>query len=377
MIWGQEGFSELMLNKNVLFVTVMGLAAGHDFAVMAAPSKALVKRKTAVARTVKTPAKLEVLQQVKSGPLKIRLRRARWAESEEVLMWRQRGKQLTLWFDAVLDPPMALPQDSTAADFIVNVSLLDKRGQSVQVFPVDPVRSLHRPSLPYVPAKNGFKADAQSVWRAQPFDPDFDAVKLQIEWLRPGHPFTRKTVPPSILEIKDEAITPEAREWLQRFEMELPQQQIEYGAVSKTAPIAEGETQRFKAILHSWRKGTARVVSGQSAGTSHVYFEAALLLRSTDPRNGALLKSVEVVLRNEAGQTIAMAQRIGEASQWFAPNGKPLKANERFLSGSFNLAQPLDENAKWSLELQSRDSKAPLLTLSDLPMPSGSIGAAK
>lgn len=371
-----------MRNKNLLFIGAVGLVALHPFAlhplaVQAAPSKAAVKRKTAVSKTAKMPATLEVLQQVKSGPLTIRLRRARWAESEEVLMWRRRGKQLTLWFDAVLDPQTVLPKETTAADFIVNVTLLDKRGQSVQVFPVDPVRSLHRPSLPYVPAKNGFKAAGQSVWRAQPFNPDFDAVKLQIEWLRPGHPFTGKTVPPSILETKAEAITLEAREWLQPFEMDLPQQQIEYGVISKTAPIAEGENQRFKAILHSWRKGTSRVVSGQGAGTSGVYFEAALLLRATDPRDRALLKSVEVVLRNEAGETITMTQRIGEATQWFAPNGKPLKANERVLSGSFDVAQPLNANGKLSLELQSRDGKEPLLTLSNLPLPPGSISVAK
>ncbi len=374
-----EVHTALMSNNNLLFASALVLAAPLPFAANAAPSKPATKLKTAIQQTRSTPAKSGVLQQVKNGAVTIRLRRARWAESEEVLMWRGRGKQLTLWFDAVLDPQIVLPKGASPSDFIVNARLLDEGGRAVQVFPVDPVRSLHRFSLPYVPMKIGFKTEGQSVWRVQPFNPNFNAVKLQIEWLRPGHPFNRKTMPPSILE--SEVATPEAREWLQKLDINLPEQQIEYGAVKKNTavantPIAQGGNERFKAILTTWRKGTAKIISGDGAGTSHIYFEAALLLRATDPRDRTLSKPVKATLRNQAGENITMSRSIGEASQWFAPDGKPLKANEQVLSGSFGLTQPLNENHKWSLELQPNDGGEPL-TLRDLAVPPGVIGAVK
>lgn len=288
-------------------------------------------------------------------------------------MWRGRGKQLTLWFDAVLDPQIVLPKGASPSDFIVNVRLLDEGGRAVQVFPVDPVRSLHRSSLPYVPAKKDFKFDGQSVWRATPFNPNFNAVKLQIEWLRPGPPFNRKTMPPSILE--SEVATPEACEWLEKLEMNLPEQQIEYGAVKKNAPIAQAENERFKAILTTWRKGTAKTISGEGAGTSHIYFEATLLLRAIDPRDRTLSLPLDSILHNQAGEKFTMSQSIGE-TKWFAPDGKPLKANERVLSGSFRFTQPLNENDKWTLELQPRNGGGSL-ALRDLPTPPGVIGVVK
>ena len=254
---------------------------------------------------------------------------------------------------------------------------MNERDQSIRVFPVDPLRSLHRLTLPYVPAKIGLETEGQSIWRVEPFDPNFDAVKLQIEWLQPGHPFDSKTLPPSLLETKSESATPTARKWLRVLEMPLPARQIEMGAINNVAPVAKGENERLKATLYTWRKGTSTVTSGKDAGTSHVYFRVALLLSATDPSDKVLLKPLSAVLQNEAGETFPMALTINEASRWFAPNGKPVKVNERVLSGSFTLPQQPEENSKWVLKLQSDDGADTLLVLSDLPLPSGSVSGKK
>lgn len=313
----------------------------------------------------------EILQQAQSGPLTIRLRRARWAESEEVLLWRNRGKQLTLWFDALLDPAVSLPEGLTPADYIVNVRLLDERGNAVEVLPIDPVLSLHRPSLPYVPAKKDWQADGQSVWRAMPFNPNFDAVKLQIEWLHPGHPFDRKTIPPSLLKAKDEAVSNEARQWLQVLEMPLPARQIEYGATQNLVAVAQARSERLDATLYKWRSGTAKVVSGEGAGASHLYFEAGLLLRAKDSRDPVLRAPLHITLQNEAGETFSMGQMQNDALRWFGPDGKILKPNERVVSGSFPKLPTTDKTTQWSLAVSVGEDARPILEMRDLPSPIG------
>ena len=316
------------------------------------------------------------LSQVKGDGVTIQLKRARWASGAEVLAWPWVGKQLTLWFDAQTAPEIAIPAGHSAADYIVNVRLIDEHGEAVQVFPIDLVRSLHRTSLPYVPASPRLEIGQQSLWRAQPFDPNFKAVKLQIEWLKPGHPFTAKTLPASLLERKEGApIAPEAAKWLQTVEIKLAADQIEPGQVDKTPTIvAEAKNEKYRATLYRWQLGT-RKITANGETRELPYLKTSLVLTAlsdakTKDDTPALPEQIMVIARNERGETLKHLSFPFDAERYFAANGAPVAANQRNIDVDLDFGEkPFETAGQWSLEIQNYGDESSLIQLNNLPAP--------
>ena len=316
------------------------------------------------------------LAQFKGDGVTIQLKRARWASGAEVLAWPWIGKQLTLWFDAQTAPEIAIPPGHSAADYIVNVRLIDEHGEAVQVFPIDLVRSLHRSSLPYVPASPRLEIGASSLWRAQPFDPNFKAVKLQIEWLKPGHPYTAKTLPASLLERKDSApIAPETAKWLQTVEIKLAANQIEPGQLDKAPVIvAEAKNEKYRATLYRWRLGTHKITAnGETREFS--YIKTSLVVTALGDAKAkedapAVPEQIMVIARNQRGETLKKLSFPFDAERYFAPNGAPVAANQRNIDVDLDFDEkPFETAGQWSLEIQNYNDESPLIGLKDLPAP--------
>ena len=312
------------------------------------------------------------IAQTQGQGVTIRLKRARWATGREVLAWPWMDKALTLWFDAQASPALKLPADLTAADYIVNSRLVDDKGRAVEMWPVDTVRSLHRSSLPYVPISPKLKLHGQSLWRARDFDPNFKAVKVQVEWLKPGSPFTSKNAPDSLLDLKAGApIPPAAAPWLQKVEMSLPANRIEIGALRKFPKIvARQENQDYKATLYRWQSGTTTYESGGERTSFPTIQMGLTLTAKNDDAAKNLSKPITFVARSQGDIAIKSSHNGLDNARYFGPDGQMVKSNQRCFEISLdNNEKPFELAGPWSLDVQIDGNAASLIEFNGLSQP--------
>ncbi|MDQ3812527.1 MAG: hypothetical protein M3347_01095 [Armatimonadota bacterium] len=338
--------NRIIIVLGTLYLTC-GLATAGRTASKSSPAKQPATKATAPPQTTKPPEPKPVAQVTVDG-VTLRLLRVRWAQMKEVSDWKWPDRALTIWVDARSSDPAVRPAQGLAlADYVLAAWLTGPDGRHLEGRPVGIVRSIHRPQLGYIP---GEAPAGQSVWRYGGADPRWPKMRLEFEYLLPGAPYTRKTIPPSIIEPprsrpakpasspSESPSPPESAPespWLRRFIIELKADQIDRGQTTKASspPLATAHNVALEAQLLAWTRSRATISpyprSDDPEKTRTVYFYTAhMLLRSRDPQKKVSPWSFNLSLQDDIGREYKVTTVGSEDKAFWKPDGTPVGPDE-------------------------------------------------